>query len=175
VNVSLPSSYRVRLGSPLDRAILLQFARRAYREIEPDRSGETLPKTIDRYLSPATPVWWIETRGEADGDGASHPDSAEKLPHLRSSHHAIACLWLGTATTPTDGELRAYVLLIYVAPEHRRRGLASYLLDQAEAWARQRGDQQIGLQVMTQNTAAIALYRKRGYATISQWMSKPIY
>lgn len=174
MSVSLPSNYRVRLGSPLDRALLLQFARRAYREIEPERSGETLPKTIDRYLSRSTPVWWIETNGKADAT-ASYPDAAGQLPHLRSSPTAIACLWLGTATTPTDGELRAYVLLIYVAPDHRRRGLASYLLDQAEAWAKQRGDHQIGLQVMAQNTAAIALYRKRGYTTISQWMSKPIH
>lgn len=174
MSVSLPSNYRVRLGSPLDRALLLQFARRAYREIEPDRNGETLPTTIDRYLSHTTPVWWIETNDESDNPNASHPNSAGQLPHLRSSQTAIACLWLGTATTPTDGELRAYILLIYVAPEHRRRGLASYLLEQAEAWAKQRGDRQIGLQVMAQNTAAIALYHKRGYTTISQWMSKPI-
>jgi ribosomal protein S18 acetylase RimI-like enzyme len=173
VSASLPSNYRVRLGSPLDRALLLQFARRAYREVEPEHSGEMLPKTIDRYLSPTTPVWWIETTSETDSSNASNLASAG-LSHLRSSYMAIACLWLGTATTPTDGELRAYVLLIYVAPDHRRRGLASYLLDQAEAWAKQRGDRQIGLQVMAQNTAAIALYHKRGYTTISQWMSKPI-
>jgi ribosomal protein S18 acetylase RimI-like enzyme len=161
--------YRVRLGSTLDRAILLKFARRAYREIEPERSGETLPKTIDRYLSQKTPIWWIETRDQVESDTASI-----QLPHLRTSHNPIACLWLGTATTPTDDELRAYVLLIYVAPEHRRLGLATYLLEQAEAWAVQRGDRRIGLQVMAQNTAAIALYQKLGYATISQWMSKPV-
>ncbi len=169
--------YRVRLGSPLDRALLLKFARRAYREIEPKRSSETLPKTIDRYLSQTTPIWWIETRDETASNPAAATAKAAsiaQLPHFKTSHNPVACLWLGTATTPTDDELRAYVLLVYVAPEHRRQGLASYLLEQAEAWARQRGDHRIGLQVMAQNTAAIALYRKLGYTTISQWMSKSI-
>jgi len=179
-----PNGYRLRVGSPLDRALLLSFARRAYREIDPDRTGDRLPHTIERYLSGRTPLWWLEVELKSEPDAepdvsrtATAPRSG--LPHRSASaptgrFQSIACLWLGNATTPNSAEAQAYVLLIYVAPEHRRRGLATYLLTLAEAEARQRGDRQLGLQVQADNAAAIALYEKLGYATLSRWMGKPL-
>ncbi len=45
----------------------------------------------------------------------------------------------------------------------RGRGVATALLDDAEATARQRGASRLGLEVREDNTAAIRLYEKRGY------------
>jgi len=173
VSATLPSAYRVCLGSPLDRALLLKFAHRAYREIEPERSSGSLPAMIDRYLSRSTPIWWLEICDHAASASLDSAAIASPIPRRSAPQNPIACLWLGSAVS-TDDEPRAHVLLIYVAPEHRRQGLATYLLEQAETWAKQHGDRGIGLQVMTHNQAAIALYDKLGYVTLSQWMNKPL-
>lgn len=172
MGATLPAAYHVCFGSPLDRALLLKFAHRAYREIEPERSSGSLPAMIDRYLSRSTPIWWLETWDQTTSDSPNSPTIAPPIPQRSVPQNPIACLWLGSALS-TDDEPRAHVLLIYVAPEHRRQGLATYLLEQAETWAKQRGDRGIGLQVMTHNRAAIALYHKLGYVTLSQWMNKP--
>lgn len=84
----------------------------------------------------------------------------------------IACLWLGNSVDQVNGERHAHVFLLYVMPEHRRRGIGSALMHHAEAWARNRGDRQIGLQVFTQNQLALELYRRRGYQPLSLWMLK---
>jgi len=64
--------------------------------------------------------------------------------------------------------------LLYVSPEHRRQGIGSALMHQAENWAKARGDCQIGLQVFQQNQPALGLYQKLGFQP--QWlgMVKPL-
>ncbi|CDN14416.1 GCN5-related N-acetyltransferase [Richelia intracellularis] len=64
--------------------------------------------------------------------------------------------------------------LLYVVPEHRRKGLATALMQHLETWAKQRGDRQLGLQVFTTSTPAINLYQKFGYQTQSLWMIKSL-
>jgi ribosomal protein S18 acetylase RimI-like enzyme len=44
----------------------------------------------------------------------------------------------------------------------------------AEAWAKERGDRQMGLQVFVANQPAISLYQKLGYTSQSIWMVKPL-
>jgi len=57
----------------------------------------------------------------------------------------------------------AYLGNLAVAPAWRRRGVASFALGRAEAWARRRGLARIFLHVQEDNLAAQLLYRKRGY------------
>jgi ribosomal protein S18 acetylase RimI-like enzyme len=75
----------------------------------------------------------------------------------------VGCIWLGQATDQRTGQLHPYVLLLYVHSHHRRRGLATALLDTAHQWAITAGYQQITLQVFSDNGAAQALYQKLGY------------
>jgi ribosomal protein S18 acetylase RimI-like enzyme len=70
------------------------------------------------------------------------------------------------------GDRHSYVLVLYVVPEHRRRGIATALLNKAQEWAKARGDRQIGLQVFADNPGAIALYKKFGFQTHSFWLTK---
>jgi ribosomal protein S18 acetylase RimI-like enzyme len=156
----LMPGYRLWSGSSLDHATLLKFMQRAYREFSPAESTAHLADTVQRYLSSETPLWWVE------------PDESQTVNH--SPAQAIACLWMGTAVDQTEGDRNAYILLLYVAPEHRRRGIASHLMAQAERWANERGDRQIGLQVFQTNQPALALYEKLGYQTHSIWMVKPL-
>jgi ribosomal-protein-alanine N-acetyltransferase len=57
------------------------------------------------------------------------------------------------------------VLSIGVSPEDRRRGIATRMMQAAEAISRERGMTTIRLEVSTRNFGAIELYRALGYRT----------
>jgi ribosomal protein S18 acetylase RimI-like enzyme len=156
----LPDAYHLRRGNTLDRALLLKLTRRTYSELHPNASLAHLAETIDQYFSARTPVWFVEF--------APSPSDRSPTPPLS----AIACIWLGTAIDQVRGDRHANVFLLYVAPEHRRRGIASVLLHTAETWATERGDRQITLQVFEFNEPAIRLYEKQGYQVQSLVMQK---
>ena len=56
-----------------------------------------------------------------------------------------------------------HVFGMYVAPNHRRKGIASALLQESETYARRHGSTSIDLLVETNNEPAIKLYQKAGY------------
>ncbi len=156
--------YRMRLGSSLDRALLVKFMQRTYQELCPGEAIAHLASTVDQYLSRDTPIWWAE------------PIAAESLlpqpPESPSDGNAAGVLWAGSAIDQTSGDRHAHILLLYVAPAHRRQGLGSALMAVAESWARARGDRAIGLQVFQSNQPALRLYETLGYGPQSIWMSK---
>ncbi len=148
------AGYALRRGSRSERSLLVKFLSQTYQEIAGTQTFHHLTQTVDRHLSEQTPLWWVET------------EPASQSP--------VGCLWLGNAVDQQRGDRHSYVLVLYVSPEHRRRGIATALLHQAQAWARARGDYQIGLQVFADNPGAIALYQKLGYQTHSLWLTKPL-
>jgi len=149
----LTPGYTLRRGSGLDRALLVKFMHRTYQELYPEARLAHLAQTVDRYMSGETPLWWIESKTETT---------------------PIACLWLGLAIDQVSGQQYPHIFLLYVSPEHRRQGIGSALMHQAENWAKARGDCQIGLQVFQQNQPALGLYQKLGFQP--QWlgMVKPL-
>jgi len=167
VSDQLPSGYHLYQGSGLDRTMLVKFMQQTYREVEPVGDYGHLSQTVEQYFSRETPLWWV---GVADAE--SMPDSP--LPLLGKKNQPIACLWLGSAIDQLRGDRHTHIFLIYVAPDHRRQGIGSALMHQAEAWARARGDRQIGLQVFQSNQVALRLYQMRGFQTQSLWMVKPL-
>ncbi|WP_017297091.1 GNAT family N-acetyltransferase [Nodosilinea nodulosa] len=143
--------YALRSGSTLDRATVVKFMERTYAELDPQQPIGHLAATVDRYLGRDTPLWWVMP--------ADSPAPA-------------AGLWLGQATDQRSGVLHPYVLLLYVAPNHRRRGIATGLLGVAHQWATQQGHRQISLQVFSHNRAAQALYSSLGYRPEAVLMKK---
>lgn len=61
----------------------------------------------------------------------------------------------------------AYVEALYVAPEERRRGVASALLAAVEAWAAARGCRSVVTHVLRDNDVGRELHRKRGYEEVA--------
>jgi len=59
-----------------------------------------------------------------------------------------------------------HVLNVAVALEHRRRGVARALMDQAVAHGRAKGARLVTLEVRRGNAGAIALYRDLGYEEV---------
>ncbi|PRY79410.1 ribosomal-protein-alanine N-acetyltransferase [Yoonia maritima] len=62
----------------------------------------------------------------------------------------------------------AEVLTLATAPKHRRKGLASVALGQAEAFAQKSGASSVFLEVAENNEAAKALYAKAGYTQVGR-------
>lgn len=153
--------YCLRRGSGLDRALLVKFLQRTYRELNPDGEVSHLVHTVEQYFGPEATLWWVEPEGAS-------------VPLGRLAVEPVACLWLGNAVHQITGDRQSYIFLLYVTPPVRRQGIGTALMHHAEAWARQRGDRQIGLQVFQTNQPALKLYEKLGYQSESVWMIKLI-
>lgn len=154
--------YRLRAGSGLDRASLVKFMQRTYQELFQKQDFSHLARTVEQYFSGETPVWWVELA-----------NSEALLPHF--SHQPVACLWVGNVLEQVRGDRHAHIFLLYVVPEHRRRGIGTALMRLVEDWASVRGDRQIGLQVFQSNQPALNLYNQLGYQTQSLWMVKSLH
>lgn len=147
----IQGGYIVRAGSSLDRALLVKFMQKTYQEIAPKQDFSHLALTVEQYLSRETPLWWVE---------------CDRTP--------IACLWAGNAIDQITGDRIAHIFLLYVAPEHRRKGIAKALMTLGETWAIDKGLGAIGLQVFQTNDSALNLYNQLGYQTQSLSMVKPL-
>lgn len=71
----------------------------------------------------------------------------------------------------TASSSEAYVERLVVTNEHRHQGMARALLDAAEALAREKGKQTIGLHVSERNLRALKLYEAYGYEEKSRQRS----
>ncbi len=155
--------YFIRAGSGLERALLVKFMQQAYRDMFPDQGFSHLAHTVEQYFSQETPLWWVDFLGKGEGE-------VEEI----SLPRPVACLWVGNALDLVQGDRHAHIFLLYVMPEHRRRGIGTALMQYVENWATNRGDRQIGLQVFQSNQPALNLYNQLGYQTQSLWMVKSL-
>ncbi|HEV2326880.1 MAG TPA: GNAT family N-acetyltransferase [Terracidiphilus sp.] len=80
----------------------------------------------------------------------------------------VACL-----REEDDGHSRGRVVSMWVAPEARRCGLASRLLEAVRAWAESRGISTLRLFVTNNNHPAIALYKRAGFAETGKCEAYP--
>lgn len=161
--------YCIRSGSTLDRALLVKFMRLTYQDMFPQQDFSHLVQTVEQYLSSQTPLWWVDFIPE----GENNTGKNEYSPISRSS--PVGCLWMGNAVDQVSGSRHAHIFLVYVTPQHRRRGVGTALMEHAQNWAKDRGDRQIGLQVFPANTGALNLYHHLGYQTQSLWMIKSLH
>ncbi|MBD2595421.1 GNAT family N-acetyltransferase [Nostoc spongiaeforme FACHB-130] len=173
--------YLIRRGSTLERSLLVKFMQRTYQERFPQQYFSHLARTVEQYLSKDTPLWWVDTEeaGEIrsrEQRRETYKTSAPSSPSspLPPAPCPVACVWVGNAIDQVSGDRHAHIFLLYVVPEHRRRGIGKALMQYVENWAIQRGDKQIGLQVFESNQPALNLYHQLGYQTQSLWMLKEL-
>lgn len=60
----------------------------------------------------------------------------------------------------------AFLGFMYVAPTHRGKGINSLIIEKLVEWARQRGLNEVRLQVYSENFPAIKAYEKVGFKSI---------
>jgi ribosomal-protein-alanine N-acetyltransferase len=61
-----------------------------------------------------------------------------------------------------------HIITLNIAPNYRKKGVATKLLSEVECYLRQRGVNECRLEVREDNHAAIKLYHKLGYQTIGK-------
>jgi GNAT superfamily N-acetyltransferase len=136
---------------------------RTYQEQFLDQDFSHLAHTVEQYFSRDTPLWWVDEEAREQSVGSKG-----------EIFSPVACLWVGNAIDQVSGDRHPHIFLLYVIPEHRRRGIGKALMDYIENWAKQKGDGQIGLQVFLSNTPALNLYHQLGYQEQSLWMVKSL-
>lgn len=114
--------------------------------------------------------WWAELAGRPRREYVvatreSGPDSRAADSECTTASPNDADI-LGYAGVDHGGEV-ADVMTIAVAPAGRRQGLGTVLLDTLVAMARARGESHLLLEVRADNEAALALYERAGFTTIS--------
>lgn len=148
----LPEGFCLERGRTTDRALLLKFLHRSYREFYPETGFEHLQATLRSYFTQDTPLWWVRN----------------------PAGMIVGCLWLGTSIDQISGDRHSHIFLLYVLPDYRRQGIGSGLMQVAEDFAKERGDRHITLQVFTSNATAQGFYQGLNYQPHSLLMRKPL-
>ncbi len=67
----------------------------------------------------------------------------------------------------------AWLISMWVAPDHRRLGLGARLIDSVVKWARTEGYQRLALDVADHNTPAVQLYSRHGFKSTGETGTLP--
>ncbi|MBO9612633.1 MAG: GNAT family N-acetyltransferase [Dyadobacter sp.] len=106
-------------------------------------------------------------RDLAERDGADHGFYAQfnKIDKIRQ---AVVCyengLPVGCGAIKAFDDQAMEVKRMYVAPNGRKKGIATRVLSELETWAHELGYAQCVLETGKRQPEAIALYEKNGYA-----------
>ncbi|MBE9241918.1 GNAT family N-acetyltransferase [Synechocystis salina] len=189
-----PPGYCLYKGTTRDRRLLVDFLERTYQALFPERHDFShLGQTVESYFSWRSPLWWV-TPEAGQGSPVHHDNSFSvgedplglmaqiNLPvqdqrgnnqgEKTACAQPIAGLWLGNAVDQVTGDRHGHIFMLYVEPAHRRRGIATALMAQAQQWGEQRGDRRLALQVFTHNQGAKELYEKFGFSPHALLMQK---
>jgi ribosomal protein S18 acetylase RimI-like enzyme len=121
-----------------------------------------------------------EARATAAGGIARYLPEGVATPHHTlviaedAAGNPVGNAWVGPDPHRAEGSDAAWLYDINVYPHARRSGYGSAILAEVEALVARDGKARLGLNVVATNEAAIALYRKNGYAVTTMQMSKPL-
>ena len=107
---------------------------------------------------------WAEVLPSASPWNAANTVIAKKLtiqPELFFVAESDALI-IGTVIAGYDG-VRGWIHRLAVHPDHRRKGLATSLMEKAEAGLRMKGCTKLHLQVRGDNASVLAFYRSLGF------------
>jgi GNAT superfamily N-acetyltransferase len=138
-------SISVRVAGPADRetCIRLLIAQLVEHTLPADPAG--IAGGVDLAFAPHSPAWLLL----AELDGV--PVGIVLANQIVSVEKCGYTLWVEE---------------LYVVPEARRRRVATAFLDYIAAEGRRRGVRAVELEVAPTQTAAFALYRRRGFRNV---------
>jgi len=153
-----PVSYKTMSQSPSVREFQ-PSEWRAYKELRlraladsPDAFGSTLAIEQDR-----SDAQWAESLATASASSFDLPLAAFV------GTRPVGLAW---AKADATGSLTIHLFQMWVAPEHRSRGLGRSLLSTAVQWARDRGAKTMLLSVTCGDTSAVQLYASAGFQPV---------
>ena len=107
---------------------------------------------------------WLDAWRATGAARAQEPAAAEVLTRIDAETAPLVARRDGHVAGVAVAVLQPSASIVFsvaVAPEHRRRGVASDLM---RAWANAAGDRTLFLQVMEDNAAGLALYGRLGFS-----------
>jgi ribosomal protein S18 acetylase RimI-like enzyme len=141
--------YQIRAATPADAAIITHHRRRMF--VDAGRQDNRILDVMSEHFKP-----WVEAR-LADGRylGWLTTEGGKVI----AGAGLIVLDWPPHPLDPRQDK-RGYLLNVYVEPEHRRKKLASHLIDQALAEARK---QKIRVVALHSTDAGKPLYESNGF------------
>ena len=109
-----------------------------------------------------------ELEGELAGLFALDPPYTVYIAEHDGRQVGFIELWVRSYAEGGPPEPSAYVEGLWVDPEHRRSGVASALLRQAEEWARAKGFKWLGSDAEAKNRDSHAWHKAAGFSAIEQ-------
>ena len=138
---------------------LVRFRPSVTRKIRQLRRPTTFLETYD----PAAANWW-----EACVWGSQLRDHFQLLEKSSEQVIASASFWDVQPLSASWGVCTAGMSELYVDPDWRRRGCATYLLGEAFRLLKRRGVGTVEAQTMSTNEAALAFYEQLGFVEVDQ-------
>jgi ribosomal protein S18 acetylase RimI-like enzyme len=117
--------------------------------------------------------WFDCMLEEAEDRRRVHEQIVRRVPRPRWFVTALAGEGFAGCGMAASAEGHAGIFCMSTSAAHRRRGIALAVVNALCRWAAKRGDERAFLQVMVENEAATALYRKAGFArgySYQYWM-----
>jgi len=97
------------------------------------------------------------------------------MAHCGEQAAGFVCVVATTrGESPEDPAPFAWIHELYVKPEHRRRGVASMLMAEAERFARSEGARVMRLGVLDKNKGARRFYTRQGFGEHGHVLTKPL-
>ena len=172
-----PSRLRADMKSALRRVPIDVRPYDAVRDADAFRACVIEHQDFHRALEPAWPegkaiiddyVAYLETQCATHDGRVMIADSGGTIV-------GFVCVVASTrGDSPDDPATYAWVHDIFVRPEHRRQGVATALMAEAESFVRSRGARELRLGVLDRNADARALYRGLGFRDYVRVVTKPL-
>lgn len=121
---------------------------------------EPQPADSDVRLRPRPDADWLATY---EREVPSEVLTAVVDGALTFAQRSASAVGRGAVTTAPDGTHWLGISAVHVTPAQRRRGLARAVCAALQNWGMARGATRSYVQVLTENTTAIALYESLGY------------
>lgn len=134
-------------------------------------------------------LWLALAAGQRDYGSRLTPGDNEETIRESFAQHVLAD---GALLAREEGEVVGFVMFgpddsgferdlargvvrnVYVDPEARGRGVGTALMDAAEERLAEAGVEEVVLEAMADNEAALAFYRRRGYEPHRIRLAKPV-
>jgi GNAT superfamily N-acetyltransferase len=146
----------------IDRVIILQRELATFRPVISRDLRYVRREVVFEEVSPPRPSsWW-----DACTQGGVDPIGFRLLRRTDRSTLASVWFWDVEPLATSWGMRTAGMFEMYVEPNHRRRGLATQLMNEAVKQLRLRGMSLVEAQTMHHNQPALSLYGKLGFQTV---------
>ena len=131
------------------------------------QADDVVRKGIRCYLDPQTRTGILSRLL-----GKTGSPSSELFIGIDEKEERVGCFVL--RLRPDEGVSTAWIYLVFVEPDHRRKGVGTAMMVKAEEWALANGAISITLNVWPSNLDALHLYERTGYETEKIWMVKKL-